>query len=501
MTTPAISRPRSASVPAIVAPDQPAPPSPALGPWRPPSKAAVAGAMLAADVLAWVLAATGAHLLRVWLFGQLLVPWVLILATALWLLLRWSAGLYPPYGIAPVEEVRISIRSAFAAGVTHFALLMAVRDEVSLRQLFMLVTWAAVVPLSWALRSGVQQLLLRLERYGVPVVVVGAGEKARRALREMQGNREFGYVPVAIFGDGAPVGEHLEGVPVLGAAADATRVRLPFRARHVMIALSRAEANAPYLMDLIKVLSRRYPTIQIFPDLAGLANLWVCPRALGAYLTLETQHHRFKRSQRIGKRIFDLLVGIPAAILALPVILLAALAVKVASPEGPVFFSQRRDGRRGREIRIWKIRSMVPNAEQRLAEHLAANPAARFEYERVLKLRKDPRIIPGVGKLLRRSSIDELPQLWGVLTGDLSLVGPRVFLTKEVEMYAPEARELRRQVPPGLTGLWQVNYRSTSDLHVRELADSYYVQNWSVWLDVWILLRTVRVVLLGKGAY
>jgi lipopolysaccharide/colanic/teichoic acid biosynthesis glycosyltransferase len=248
-------------------------------------------------------------------------------------------------------------------------------------------------------------------------------------------------------------------------------------------------------------MSRRFPVVQLFPDLAGLANLWVKPRALGAYLTLETQHHRFRRSQRLLKRAFDLVVGIPVAICALPIILAAAVGVKIASPSGPVFFSQRRDGRRGREIRIWKIRSMVPNAEQRLAEYLAANPAARFEYERVLKLRQDPRIIPGIGRLLRRSSIDELPQLWGVVTGDLSLVGPRVFLKKEVEMYAPEARDLRREVPPGLTGLWQVNYRSTSDLHVREVADSYYVQNWSLWLDIWILLRTVRVVLFGKGAY
>jgi Undecaprenyl-phosphate galactose phosphotransferase WbaP len=397
--------------------------------------------------------------------------------------------------------VRISVRTAFAAAVTHFALLMSVRDEVSVRQLFMVFTWAVVVPLSWAFRSGVTLLLLRWRRYGVPVVIVGAGEKARRAIREMRGNREFGYVPVAVFGDGAEVGQLVEGVPVLGATADAVRFRAAYPVRHTMIALSRAEARAPDLIALVKSLSGRYPTVQLFPDLAGLSNLWVKPRALGAYLTLETRHERFRRSQQIGKRAFDLAVGIPMAVLALPVVLLAALAVKVVSPSGRVFFSQRRDGRGGGEIRIWKIRSMVPNAEQRLAEYLAANPAARFEYERVLKLRRDPRILPGIGRLLRRTSIDELPQLWGVITGDLSLVGPRVFLKKEVEMYAPVARDLRRQVPPGLTGLWQVNYRSTSDLHVREVADSYYVQNWSVWLDIWILLRTVRVVLLGNGAY
>jgi Undecaprenyl-phosphate galactose phosphotransferase WbaP len=376
-----------------------------------------------------------------------------------------------------------------------------VRDEVSLRQLFMLFTWPVVIPLSWALRSALRHLLLRQRRYGVPVVVIGCGEKARRAVREMHGNPQFGLVPVGVFADGMAPEAQLEGLPMLGPVSAARTAQLPYPVHDVMIALSRAEARAPELVDLIKTLARRYPSIQIFPDLAGLANLWVRPRALGAYLTLETQHHRFRRSQRITKRLFDLAVGLPVALLALPIVLVAAIAVKIVSPGAPVFFSQRRDGRRGREIRIWKIRSMVPNAEQRLAEYLAANPAARFEYERVLKLRQDPRILPGIGKLIRRTSIDELPQLWGVMTGDLSLVGPRVFLKKEVEMYAPEARDLRRQVPPGLTGLWQVNFRSTSDLHVREVADSYYVQNWSLWLDIWILLRTVRVVLLGKGAY
>ena len=134
-------------------------------------------------------------------------------------------------------------------------------------------------------------------------------------------------------------------------------------------------------------------------------------------------------------------------------------------------------------------------------EYLAANPAARFEYERTLKLRHDPRIIPRIGHLLRRSSIDELPQLWNIVRGDMSLVGPRIMPTREIELYSPAGQTLRRNVPPGLTGLWQVTARSNSDLKVREVADSFYVSNWSVWLDAWILLRTVRAVLAGSGAY
>ncbi len=144
---------------------------------------------------------------------------------------------------------------------------------------------------------------------------------------------------------------------------------------------------------------------------------------------------------------------------------------------------------------------MVPDAEERLAEYLKANPAARFEWQRYVKLRKDPRVVPVVGSFLRRSSIDELPQLWNVIRGEMSLVGPRLFPRYHVERFERDFRRLRRQVPPGMTGLWQVNHRSSGDLSLQQTADSYYVHNWSLWLDLWILLRTGRIVLTGSGAY
>jgi lipopolysaccharide/colanic/teichoic acid biosynthesis glycosyltransferase len=144
---------------------------------------------------------------------------------------------------------------------------------------------------------------------------------------------------------------------------------------------------------------------------------------------------------------------------------------------------------------------MVQGAEQKLAQHLTANQAARFEYERTMKLRNDPRILPVVGKFIRKTSIDELPQFWSILKGDMSFVGPRVMPTREIELYSQRARELRRDMLPGLTGFWQVEHRNDSDFQVREFADSFYVSNWSVWLDLWVMLRTVRVILSGSGAY
>jgi lipopolysaccharide/colanic/teichoic acid biosynthesis glycosyltransferase len=183
-----------------------------------------------------------------------------------------------------------------------------------------------------------------------------------------------------------------------------------------------------------------------------------------------------------------------------PVIGIAALLVKIFSP-GPAFFTQEREGEGGQVVRVYKIRTMVPNAEQRLAEYLRDDEEARFEWERFLKLRNDPRIIPVVGKVFRRFSIDELPQLWHVLTGEMSLVGPRIFALWHVARFPAEFRELRRQVPPGMTGLWQVAHRNSGDLKIQEIVDSYYIHNWSVWMDLWILFRTVRIVLTGKGAY
>jgi exopolysaccharide production protein ExoY len=203
------------------------------------------------------------------------------------------------------------------------------------------------------------------------------------------------------------------------------------------------------------------------------------------------------RSQ-FQKRIVDVLVASALLILALPVGIVIALAILIESP-GSVFYAHERVGRGRRTFRLWKFRSMVPDNAAVLERHLAENPAAAVEWELNHKLKDDPRVTC-VGRYLRRTSLDELPQLWNVLKGDMSMVGPRPIVLGEVAMYGP-AFALYAQIAPGVTGLWQVSGRNDTSYRRRVELESRYIRHWNLAMDMRILLRTIPVVLTGKGAY
>jgi Undecaprenyl-phosphate galactose phosphotransferase WbaP len=192
------------------------------------------------------------------------------------------------------------------------------------------------------------------------------------------------------------------------------------------------------------------------------------------------------------------LFGVVVGGLLVSPLLLAVVALIKSEASGPVFYKQLRPGTGGEYFNCFKFRTMYDNADVLLTEYLESNPDLRAEWERNRKLRDDPRITR-TGRFLRRTSLDELPQLWNVLRGEMSLVGPRPMLTEEISTYG-EVYELYKRMRPGMTGLWQVSGRNDLDYEERVTIVSYYVRNWSIWLDFVILARTVKTVVTGRGA-
>jgi Undecaprenyl-phosphate galactose phosphotransferase WbaP len=254
------------------------------------------------------------------------------------------------------------------------------------------------------------------------------------------------------------------------------------------------------LMEVLERGGTAFGHLIVLPDLFGMASLWVSACDLGGVLGLEVRQNLLSPVNRAVKRSMDLVLGVALGLLTLPLLAAAVIWIKRVSP-GSAFYEQERGGEAGRTIRVHKLRTMHPDADALLDEYLQRNPEAQREWERYFKLKNDPRLLSGIGRLLRHTSLDELPQLWNVIKGDMSLVGPRPFPHYHLERFTLEFRSLRARVLPGLTGLWQVSARSEGDLAVQQSLDTYYIRNWSLWLDLHILARTVRAVLFRQGAY
>ena len=234
--------------------------------------------------------------------------------------------------------------------------------------------------------------------------------------------------------------------------------------------------------------------LHMLPSLIDLAFARTPVTMVGGIPLISLRESAFTPTQRLLKRVFDVGASLLLLILLIPLLILIALLIKLESP-GPIFFLQERIGEYGRRFKMIKFRSMYQDAEQRRHEVVQRDAQGRL----VHKLAADPRVTP-LGRKLRRTSLDELPQLLNVVRGEMSLVGPRPEMPSITEEYAPWQWQ-RFRVPPGMTGWWQINGRSERPMHLHTEDDLYYIQNYSFWLDLQILLKTINVVIRGKGAY
>ncbi len=468
----------------------PAAPASSWAPW----------AICAADVLAletsFALGLLLRRLLSAWFTAYIGLDQYLGVAAAILLLplLHYQIGLYPGYLLGPVERLRRRTLSTLAVfgGLAAWDYLVA-RGVLSRGVLLATLVFALVLPP--LADTAARALLIRRGRWGIPVVMLGAGPAGRALARTLLRERHLGIQPVA-FLDNRPDAWHTapDGIPVAGPLRLAADFEGRAEAAIVCLAdLGQADAGA-LLQEL------NFARVIVVPDLAGVANLWVTARHMGGMLGFEIKKNLLLRRNHALKAFMDQAIALPLFLASLPVMAVAALWIKAVS-RGPAFYRQMREGIDGRRIPVWKLRTMHMDGDRILEAWFESHPEDREAWQRYFKLRDDPRVLPVIGPLLRRTSLDELPQLWSVLRGEMSLVGPRPLPDYHLKQFAPDFRTLRTRVLPGLTGLWQVSARSEGDLQVQEALDTFYIRNWSPWLDLYILARTVTAVLLARGAY
>jgi len=450
-----------------------------------PSAFARAGmivSMLLSDILALVLAGFFALLLRELLLGNLpagYCAWMPSLV-GVFLIVYATRGLYPSIGLGLVEEFR---RLTIATTLVYLCLgsvTYLVGVEGGFSRLTFGLTWLfslGLVPFSRVL---IRHLMTRLGLWGEPVAVIGAAEDVWRAARYLRDEPKVGLRPVMV----------VSGLDVnkLRLAEGAYR---PRTAVAVYRDFSELTAIREYCQDV-------FEHVLLFSSQGdGFALNGMHVRLFGDHLALEIHHTLMDPWAQFVKRAIDLMASAMGLLVLSPILALVAVLIKLDSP-GPVFYAQQRVGKKGRVFGMVKFRTMHVNAEEMLRKYLAENPQAKTEWDCYQKLRKDPRITRA-GKILRRFSLDELPQLWNVLIGEMSLVGPRPFMINQREMYGANLKHYERVVP-GITGLWQISGRNKTSFAKRTEFDAQYVLGWSIWLDIYILIRTVWVVIIRDGA-
>lgn len=335
----------------------------------------------------------------------------------------------------------------------------------------------AVVPPA---RLAALRLLAACGAWPLRAAVVGLPRQAEAVAADLEADFALGYRVVS---------RHL---PETAAAT------LPSPLDEVVVAAAGIDPDT--LARLVADLHRRAPAVTLVPDFGPLPFVRGMTRFLfdQERVLMTTRNLLKDPANLLVKRAFDVAVSLALLVPALPLMLTVAAAVRLTSP-GPALFSQSRIGRNGRRFRCLKFRTMYRDAEERLAGVLASDAENRTEWERFHKLTRDPRVTP-LGDFLRRTSLDELPQLLNVLAGSMSLVGPRPLPDYHYEKFREPHASDYVEVKPGITGLWQVGGRADADVERMAALNSWYVRNWSLWIDVTLVMRTVPAVLRRRGA-
>ena len=406
-----------------------------------------------------------------------------------------GSWMYPAAPLPPVEEMR---RLMLSALILHLAvvtvLVMLFQTMQGYSRVVVVISGIITAVLAQSVRNWVRRALFSLHLGQIPVLLAGAGDVGRRVASILKTDAYTGFRIVGYFNGVGEVDASLgvAGVPCLGTLKD---IVAEAQRRDVKILLACQDER--FFRCQMKDFSAWFTYIEFLPTTSAFPVFGAKTVTIDGLGGLEMVNQARKCVLRFQKYVLDRILALVAFVFAIPFFIVIPILIKLTS-RGPVFYRQERLGRYGKPFRVWKFRSMRADADAWLKRIIAENPKMADEWASNFKLADDPRVTL-LGRFLRRTSLDELPQLFNVLCGEMALIGPRPIVEDEVKYYGA-SYETFASVRPGVTGLWQVSGRSDTDYDRRVALDTYYVLNWSPWMDVWILIRTVLAVLLMRGA-
>lgn len=452
--------------------------------------------LLFSDILAISLALLLAIAIRYWIALPIHISYLRYLQ--LYPLLFVFVGiyyirhLYAAVGMSPINELKnISISTTL---VFFLLATFSFLGQMSLNysRLIFMMAFVFTLVLVPTIRTIIRWTLIRLGIWGEPVVILGFGKQGQHVLRYLRKESHMGMKPVAVV-DGLMSDDEKKvwDVPFLSFnAISAANITTAILVPNEFSASLKAKALSDLKMGFEKLI--------LITDLDWVGSTALISHDMQGVLGLEVEQNLLNPLQMAAKRVLDMLLVIFGSLILLPFFLLFILAIRLESP-GPAIYRQQRIGKNRKSFYVYKFRTMVANAEELLAELLVKDCGLCEEWEQSHKLKTDPRITR-IGKFLRKTSLDELPQLYNIWRGEMSFVGPRPIVEDEVQHYK-KVFDLYTQVKPGITGMWQISGRSDTSYDDRVQLDEYYIRHWSIWMDIYIIIKTVWKVLKRDGAY
>lgn len=425
----------------------------------------------------------------------IVMPYIYLVVPMLWGLTFLVLSVYDPKRIYRVmDELQIVTIATVASALIFAGLLFLAHRDFSRWVFVLFVGLDLLLLLGWRIMA---RFLFRVGRMPVGerrVLIIGTGEVGQRVGQMIREYESMGLSLTGYLDELEPSRPEREEfvVHVLGRVEDVREVIRGSNINDVVIALP--QRDYAQINDLVLALHDLPVQVRVVPDYYSLALYRATVEDFGGLPMINLRDPALNDVQRLIKRIFDLALAGTLLLISLLPMLIITLLIKLDS-HGPIFFRQQRVGENGRLFSMFKFRSMIVGADQMVEEVTEFTEDGQMLFKKA----DDPRVTR-VGRFLRHTSLDELPQLLNVLKGDMSLVGPRPELPWLVGQYEPWQHK-RLAVPQGMTGWWQINGRADKPLHLHTEDDLYYVQNYSLWMDIYILLKTPWVVVRGKGAY